>query len=221
MVVDVKKITAALYTHFKIEGHFRVDKQTGLVDVTGNVTLISHLDELPVSFGTVSKNFKCIGCGLTTLKGAPRHVGYSFYCVSNNLTSLEHAPVTVTDGFNCSYNQLISLVGAPRHVGDGFNCNNNQLTHLQGAPNSVNGFYCEYNPLTDLSHLPEQISLLWCSYSLHLPLLRLLMYNDVGCLGAPMIVKDILSKYEGKGKAGAIKAAAELIKAGYKENARW
>jgi hypothetical protein len=34
-------------------------------------------------------------------------------------------------------------------------------------------------------------------------------------------INSILEKYLGKGKAGAILAAAELIKSGYKESARW
>jgi hypothetical protein len=38
---------------------------------------------------------------------------------------------------------------------------------------------------------------------------------------APQPVSDIIHKYLGQGKAGALKAAAELIKAGYKDNARW
>jgi hypothetical protein len=37
----------------------------------------------------------------------------------------------------------------------------------------------------------------------------------------PQVVNEIMTKYEGQGKPGAIKAAAELIRAGYKENARW
>lgn len=34
-------------------------------------------------------------------------------------------------------------------------------------------------------------------------------------------INEILDKHVGKGKAGAILAAAEMIKAGYKESARW
>ena len=34
-------------------------------------------------------------------------------------------------------------------------------------------------------------------------------------------INIILDKYVGKGKAGALACAAELIRAGYKENARW
>jgi len=34
-------------------------------------------------------------------------------------------------------------------------------------------------------------------------------------------VAVILNKHVGGGKAGALKCALELIKAGYKENARW
>jgi hypothetical protein len=34
-------------------------------------------------------------------------------------------------------------------------------------------------------------------------------------------VNSIMNKYLGQGKPGAIKCAAELIKAGFKDNARW
>jgi len=40
-------------------------------------------------------------------------------------------------------------------------------------------------------------------------------------LGAPKQVSTIMNNHAGQGKPGAIKAAVELIRAGYKENARW
>jgi hypothetical protein len=40
-------------------------------------------------------------------------------------------------------------------------------------------------------------------------------------MNAPTPIVEILNKYVGQGKSGAIKCAAELIKAGFKDNARW
>jgi hypothetical protein len=90
------------------------------------------------------------------------------------------------------------------------------------------------NPLNSLegyplSHTPEMASM---SYLSNLPMLRLLnskqitLYphadrdTDEEQLKVDQ-VSDILNKYAGGGKPGAIKCAGELIKAGFKDNARW
>ena len=39
--------------------------------------------------------------------------------------------------------------------------------------------------------------------------------------GAPYYVKKIMAKYAGQGKRASLSCAAELIRAGYKDNARW
>jgi hypothetical protein len=61
----------------------------------------------------------------------------------------------------------------------------------------------------------------WLDYSPDLPLLRLLNYAQFSIQNAPTKLAQIMKKYRGQSKAGAIKCAAELIRAGYKENARW
>ena len=129
---------------------------------------------------------------------------------------------TVSGYFYCYGKNLVSLSGSPRHVGGDFDCYDNQLTSLEGAPNHVGDvFRCVYNPLTSLEGAPDHVHMFSCSYSKLLPVLRLIAYPYVTLLGSPSEVEDIIIKYAGQGKPGALRAAAELIRAGYKENARW
>ena len=104
--------------------------------------------------------------------------------------------------FQCSANNLTSLVGAPLSVGGGFDCQDNPLISLEGAPLKLKGTFA-------------------CDYSHNLPLLRLLNYKKIIIQNGPEQLIKIIKPYLGQGKPGAIKAAVELIRAGYKENARW
>jgi hypothetical protein len=119
----------------------------------------------------------------------------------------------VTGDFMCSQKMLETLAGAPKHVGKEFDCDgNNQLTSLEGLPETLKGvFFVSWNP--------------------KLPLLRSLVAKEIDLrgdlsftnakYGEMFQVRGILNKYAGEGKVGAIKAAAELIRAGFKDNARW
>jgi hypothetical protein len=76
--------------------------------------------------------------------------------------------------------------------------------------------------------MPEGCKQVILPYNRNAPILRLLVYPEVHfvwgggvTLGRHDVVNEIMAKYAGQGKSGAIKAAAELIRAGYKENARW
>ena len=60
----------------------------GEVDVNGNVYMSSlNLTEIPVKFGSVADSFYCSKNHLTTLKNAPKSIGWHFWCYSNNLTN--------------------------------------------------------------------------------------------------------------------------------------
>ena len=130
---------------------------------------------------------------------------------------------TVSGKFVCRYRELTSLEGSPHYVGGEFNCYTNQLTSLEGSPRYVGGyFYCSGNPLTSFQGAPDHVGGEFvCAYNESLPLLRLVVYQRAYMLKVPPKVEEIIRKYEGEGKPGALKAAAELIRAGYKENARW
>ena len=191
-----------LKAHFQIDGKYKVDDK-GIVNVQGDVLLTSKLDQIPIPFGEVSGDF---------------------ICERNLLTTLQNSPRRVLGSFNCEYNQLTSLEGAPQEVGWSFACSYNHLTHLKGAPHSVEfEFSCANNPLVSLEGAPDMVAETFiCSYDRHLPVLRLINYSYVDFANyAPPEVTDILKKYSGEGKAGALRAAAELVKSGFKENARW
>lgn len=192
-------------THFLTKNSIHVDDD-GFIHASGSVGIRQEfrpISQLPVKFGRVEGDFFCDECGLETLAGAPTWVGGAFWCQYNRLTSLQHAPRHVGADFRVFYNKLTNLHHAPEHVGGEFECYGNDLTSLEG--------------------LPEQgVKKLVLTYNTHLPLLRCLTAHDV-YLGhvAPKMVSKIIQRHVGTGKKGALQAAAELIKAGYKDNARW
>lgn len=223
-MVDVKQIKDLLKTYFIIDGCYTIDPLSGVVDVQGDVDLFpKKIQKLPVQFGYASRDFKCYNNELTSLQGAPAYVGRDFFCYLNNLTFLTGAPKQVGGKFECSNNKLTSLVGSPDNVGQNFSCHNNELTNLVGAPTRVRGnFYCHNNPLTRLSGAPDHVGGEFeVTYASDLPLLRLCGYSSVVILDGPDEVKVIMEKYAHTGRSGALKAAAELIRAGYRKNAQW
>jgi len=201
-MVDVDAIQLLLNKHFDILGTAHVDPHTGVVDVDGDVLDVFPIKKLPVQFGQVTGKFVCSESRLESLVGSPHTVGKAFSCSKNKLTSLQGAPRSVGGGFWCANNQLTSLVGAPDHVGGSLQCNGNPLKSLDGMPKVLKG----------------QI---WLDYDVQLPLLRLLETTAFVLSYAPDQVRNILNKYSGQGKPGALKAAAELVREGFKQNAKW
>ncbi len=120
---------------------------------------------------------------------------------------------------------LMSLEGGPSQVGAGYFAGDNNLENLLHAPEQVPGhFSIQNNPLVSLEGWPEQgVRECTLTYSAHLPLLRCLQTtNQIHVVNyPPPEINQILNKYKDQGKAGALRAAAELVKAGFKENARW
>ena len=205
-MVDIKQIEATLHKHFLVTGPItHIDPETGLIDVDGSVFLRRKMSKLPVQFGHVTGSFACDDSKLTTLLGAPHSVRGTFSCTGNLLTSLNHAPEYVGRDFKCAHNKLTNLIGAPNEVGADFTCQLNPLTSLEGAPAVIPGWF-------------------WAPYTDTLPLLRTLVAQQhVELIVSPPEVQAILNdpEFKDKGKPGAIKCAVALIKAGYKENARW
>ena len=112
-------------------------------DVDGDVNLAQlGLAKIPVQFGQVTRSFFCNHNQLTSLLGAPQHVGGDFTCNYNRLTTLEGAPQHVGGDFYGHHNQLTSLEWAPQHVGVDFYCAYNQLPNDVTKPPGVQGeFY--------------------------------------------------------------------------------
>ena len=136
-----------------------------------------------------------------------------------------HIPVKfgkVSDTFSVIGKGIKSLENSPYSCGVMI-ASNNHLKDLKGAPITVKtNFYCEDNPLISMEGTPEHVGgTFWCTPQPYTPVLRLCMYDRLGFIGGSNGLSDIMKKYAGTGKPGAIKAAAELIKAGYKDNARW
>lgn len=202
-MVDVNHIRKLVHTYFNIypddlydgdpDHAVHVNPQTGVVDVKGTVALKGPepqlFSPLPIKFGQIDRNFNC---GLFP---------------QLNVINLENFPHTVHGDFRIVAPNMTSLQGAPVHVGG----------------------VCVFSSqsLKSLEHLPESYGNLRLRYTPHLPMLRLVMAHNVywsfppGGSDKGLYATAIVNKYQGKGKAGVIKCAAELIKAGYKENARW
>lgn len=245
----VDQVHTILAERFHISGDVHIDPATLVVHVHGGVRMKSHAHELGVQFGEVYGDFFCYSMTLKSLKGAPHRVGRDFNCESNLLTSLAHAPSHVTGSFSCAYNAGIhSLVHAPSHVGANFNCARCGLTSLEGSPDTIDGWFdCAHNQLTTLDHAPKQVTDLFdcghnplqsmqgapntmgsieISYHAQLPLLRCLHAQlGITLMGGytypPREIQNLLERYVGSDKAGMLKCAVEMIRAGYKGNARW
>jgi hypothetical protein len=193
-----------------------VDEETHAVNVKAHEIRLHVKHEIPVKMGLVTGHFYCEGCELTSLMNAPHTVWGNFACYNNKLTNLKHGPQSVGDAqvgggtYSCSYNPLTNFEGAPEHFEGYFVAAQrpvtNVLTSVDGAPTNAR--------LMDIMFKPD------------LPMLKLLKQKQVnirdpeqGDLMQPLT--NILNDHAGSGKAKAIACAARLVKAGYKDNARW
>lgn len=221
-----------LQNNMSIFGRYHIDHDDQ-VHVQGDVEYDPRITELRIQFGTVSGSFsrECttsFAPHLITLEGFPRKVG-SINVNMSRIKNLHHAPNQVLQDFYASFcDRLVSLQGAPRWVGRNFDVHGGNLSCLQGAPLVVKGvFRASGNPLQSYDHLPQGCSQLILPYNLHAPLLKLCDYPSV-MFTFDGVTKEfhpevgkIMDRYVGKGRSGALLAAAELIRAGYQENARW
>ena len=143
-----------------VSGSWRVNPQTGLVDIEGDFNYESNVPNFNgVRFGDIGGDFKCSRSSLASLEGAPQSVSGNFYCSHNLLTSLNGAPQSVGGNFSCSHNSLTSLEGGPQSVGYIYQCDHNSLISLEGAPREIGwSFDCSNNKLTSLESGPLSIS---------------------------------------------------------------
>jgi len=184
-------------SYFDRDDSYHIDDDL-VVHTQGSVSVrrrgqVFPRNRLPIKFGVVGGDFDVVNSGLTTLENSPHTVGDTFMCSANQLASLAHGPQMVKYGYVIGTNPLKSLEGFPT------------------------------------THAPEMVSMWWIP---DLPMLKLLVCADIR-LYPPVDnpsqqqelntyqVHDIMQKYAGLGKVGAIKATAELVRAGFKQNARW
>lgn len=215
-LIDLAQLTRGAVT---TEGIVTRDKQ-GRYNVTGSVQINAPFD---IQLGEVTGDLWAIKSGLVTLKGFPLHVK-GFCDVSQNaLDSLAHSPLSIGGVFNIFSCGLTSLEGCTPKC-RGLNANDNKLTNLKGIPQDLHLLALSKNSLLkDLSAL-GRVHIVRIDYSQDLGLLPLLVaarvvFTDHDPNSAA--VGEILENYAGQGRNGAIACAAELAKAGFKENARW
>jgi hypothetical protein len=235
-MVDIKQVKQLFETYFSdiwttehLNDYEFLIQPDGAVQVPNNNLYMRKPalnGMLPVKFGIVGGSFILTKSRLNTLEGAPTEVFGDFNCSKNLLTTLAHAPTTVHDDLDCSYNNITSLAHCPA-VGI-LNCSHNMLTDLTHAP-PCEQLYAHDNPLESFKHTPDHIGTVVISYGATLPLLGLLSVekielettNDFPNRLALLPIEQILNKYTKQGRAGQLKCAAELVRAGYKANARW
>lgn len=192
-----------------------VDDETHEVNVKAHEIMLKVKKRIPIKMGMVMGRFSCHKCELESLENAPHTVTDNFSCFGNLLESLEGGP---------------SAVGAYSMGGGTYSCSGNFLKNFQGAPESFTGYFVAVKQLgtglESVHGLPPDARLVDITYQKHLPMLKLLNQKQVN-IRAPLTgelmtdITDILNDHVGKGKAGAIVCAGKLIKAGYKDNARW
>jgi hypothetical protein len=138
-------------------------------------------------------------------------------------------PFGVVSGeFNCAAMRLISLENSPTFVGGHFCCNGNALKSLEYAPTQVEGDFKCYNvDLTSLKGIEFDSIIkgdIVMDYNENLPLLRL-------CIGKGnvvtrrneipgVIITQHIKQYPNI-KERIIKCQYDLIKSGFKNNAKW
>jgi hypothetical protein len=198
------------------------------VTIKGSFALKGKWAQLPVKFHTVRGTFDIRERGLKTLVNSPQTC-VRYFCNKNSLMTLEGCPQYVEEAFNCTGCGLTSLEGAPQMGPQGwFLAVDNKLKDLQGTPSHLFSLDMSWNYLESLQGLPlhcQKIALTWHK---DLPLLRLLLVQDLrvvefsgaGFIPDRDILNNIINKYKGKGYAGMVPCARELIRAGLTGNAR-
>lgn len=214
-VYDEKDIREKLSTFFTFSGDVSI--HNGKVEIGGNLRLKRKAAELPIIFDSVNGSVNFSGKGLISLEGSPSKIRKYFDCSRNKITSLKGCPQQLYGGFNCEGNKLTNLIGAPPHVETSFDCHNNPLTSLDGLPHSIDGWiripYSKDLPLLKLLFIKNLIGIdIWGIELNAFPISNtIVIYSNL---------QDIMRKYIGQGRKGAIQCAAELTRAGFKGNAR-
>jgi hypothetical protein len=210
MVVDIKQIERDLKIYFKIDGSVDIQPD-GVVNIHGviNAKKMFPGPGLPIQFGIIQGHINLDHQPhLSSLAGSPHTVLANYTIMgSNNITTLDHAP----DHVGSSHMHRFKLGGAR---------------------------------LTSLAHLPKGPYEFQVSVTPHLPLLRLTEHMGPVRWSYPTAfggvndqlrtLTQIMDPYVGKGKAAAIQAAVQIVRAGkqiqdksglpenpFKVNAKW
>lgn len=186
---------------FQVSGKWwtdETDPENPIIHVQGDVklkwqvTLIPDNVRLPYTFGEVSGNFDCHGTGIQYLTGSPRRVGGNFYA---------------------GWNPIINLQGGPDWVAGDYNvraCVN--LTQVSHVAHHVGGEFVvvwrkQMGMMKPLIH------------SRRVNLQKPPQYSTWDDIHDMQRVQTVFDEQAGTGRAGALKAAGELIRMGYKQTA--
>ena len=187
---------------FKITGRWwvdDVDPDNLIINVQGDVklkwpvTLISDNVRIPYTFGEVSGNFDCHAVQVQDLTGSPRKVGGDFHAGWNPITSLKGGPEWVGGNYHvqeCA--QLNNVSDVATHVGGEF----------------VVGWHKHMGLLKPLMN------------SARVNLQKPPQYSTWDDIHDMQLAQTVFDEYKGQGKAGALKAAAQLVRMNYKATAR-
>lgn len=186
---------------FRVSGRWWTDEtdlENVIIHVQGDVKLkwqvhvIPDNLRIPYTFGEVSGNFDCHACMIKDLTGCPQKVG---------------------GNFNAGWNPILTLKGSPKWVGGNYNVQ--ECVDL-------------YNVSDVATHVGGEFVVGWRK---HMGMIRPLMYSSRINLQKPpqystwddihdmQLVQTVFDEQAGTGKAGALKAAGELIRMGYKSTA--
>lgn len=201
------KIRTLISTYFRYND-YKID-DNGHVYMIGNCKLLRPIKKLPFKISKVKGDFDCSEIGLLSLVNSPNSIDGDFFCYDNKLTSLKNGPKTVGGTYSATNNKLTSLIGVSKIIMGHFLCAENPLINFDGISELIDGECI----------LP---------YNENLPLLKLLFVKNITRIGfqeewgrhVMKDVSDILNKYLGQGRKGALQCAAELTKAGFKGNAK-
>ena len=227
-MIDKHRILQLYETYFN--GDTAEVDNSGLVSVEGNCVVGGYVETLPIQFAEVTGDFWCDRL-LKSLKGSPRRVGGDFCCSNTKITSLRYSPKYVGGDFYCSDTKITSLRYSPKYVGGDFCCSNTYITNLIDAPMYISGeFWCnQCHRLTSLRGMPKTVvgdfCMSWQNYIVLLPILQSKLAGGIYLFSNHKVeiggVVDIVRKYANNpNPKSVLLCAAELIEAGYEENAR-
>ena len=146
MMAELIQSHTFLSEDFDITGTITV-RGDGKFDVDGDVKLMRTVEQMRVSFGTVTGNFDCSNQGLRVLYGAPRQVGGTFSCSNNSLSSLMGGPIEVAGSYEVNRCRLSSMNGIAQKIGRSLICVGNHFADYSELPDKIGlGVYINWEP---------------------------------------------------------------------------
>ena len=176
---------------------------------------------------------------LTSLSGCAQQVNHFTARGCEQLTSLEGRPTVVKGNYDISMTKISDLAGIAQKIGGGVSlqrCKN--LTSLHGInPGFTNTINALRSDLLEVGSMPLNTKEIMLNWRPDMPVLKLLLSRTQVIWDASYRLgmrpeewtahiqtldqfKQIFNRYQGRGANGVMPCAAELIKAGYRGNAR-